>query len=134
MVVDQPGRGAVQEIGAGCADFRVRAGDLGFGFDAVRGTALAAGQPSLIPGESLCPAGQLARIGDFLPAGGDREVLDAKVHAHDGARGGKLFRAGRRPHNNQASSIAPFRISATRRRGERRFLPGLKSGVSTPQL
>ena len=45
----------------------------------------------------------------------------------------QMFTARRDPHNNQASPIAPFRISAARERGERRFLPGLKSGVSTPR-
>ena len=34
---------------------------------------------------------------------------------------------------NQAYPRAPSRTSVTRRKGGRRFLPGLKSGVSTPQ-
>jgi hypothetical protein len=52
----------------------------------------------------------------------------------EGHARGKIAALVRRPHGNQASPIAPFGISVTRGRGERRFLPGPKSGVSTPQL
>ena len=41
----------------------------------------AAGEPPLVAGESLSPAGQLLRVRDLLPIRGDREVLDAEVHA-----------------------------------------------------
>jgi len=40
----------------------------------------------------------------------------------------------RHPHSNQAYLIALNQISTTHRRGEPRFLTGLKAGVSTPQL
>jgi hypothetical protein len=69
MAADQGRGGAVQEVGAGRADFPVRAGDLGPGLDPVRGAFLAAGHPALIPGQGLCPAGQLPRVGDLVPAG-----------------------------------------------------------------
>ena len=48
VAADQGRGGAVQEIGTGRADFPVRAGDLRPGLGAVRGTALAAGQPPLV--------------------------------------------------------------------------------------
>ena len=113
MVADQGGGGAVQEIGAGRADLPVRAGDLRPGLDPVRGTALAAGQPALIPGQGLCPAGQLPRVGDLCSLGGDREVLDTQVHAHDRAGGGKLFRAGapRRRRRRTSARTGPGRRS-----------------------
>jgi hypothetical protein len=92
MVADQPGRGAVQEIGAGRLYFPVRAGDLRLRLGPVRGAALAAGKPPPVAGKSLSPAGQRARVGDLLPVRGDREILDAQVDSGDRARGGKLVR------------------------------------------
>ena len=59
-----------------------------------RRTALAAGQPPLVAGQVLFPAGQLPRVGDLHPAGGDGEILDAQVHAGHGTRRGKLAGAG----------------------------------------
>src|SRR5205807_1757658 len=55
VVADQAGRGAVQEVGAGRADFPVRAGDLGPGLGPVRRALLTAGQAPLIPGQVPFP-------------------------------------------------------------------------------
>ena len=68
VVADQPGTGAVQEIGPGRADFAVRAGNLRFGFRPVRGAFLAAGQAALIAGQGVRPAGQLAGMRIFSPS------------------------------------------------------------------
>jgi hypothetical protein len=39
----------------------------------------------------------------------------------------------RRPHDKKPYSTKSGSVNVTRREGERRFLPGLKTGVSTPQ-
>ena len=45
-------------------------------------------------GPERVPAGELPRVEDILPVAGHSEVLDAEVHAHDGARRGQLLRVG----------------------------------------
>ena len=85
------GRRTVQEISPGGADLPVRAGHLRLRFPPVRGAFLAAGQPALIPGQGVRPAGQLPGISGLLPIRRHREGLDAQVHADDRACGRKLF-------------------------------------------
>ena len=81
MVPDEASGGAVEEIGAGGADFAVGAGDLRLSFGAVRGPLLAAGQPPLVVGQVPGPAFQVPGVGDPLPVAGDREVGDPQVNA-----------------------------------------------------
>ena len=62
VVADQAGGGAVQEIGAGGADFPVYAGHLGPGFGLVRGLLLAASQPPLVAAEVTFPPGHAPAV------------------------------------------------------------------------
>ena len=89
MVADEPGGGAVQEVGPRRADLAVGAGDLGPGLGSVGGPLLAAGQAPLAAGQAAFPPGQVARVRDLVPVAGDGEVLDAQVHPDQGAGGGK---------------------------------------------
>ena len=67
MVADQPGGGAVQEVGAGRADLAVGVGYLGPGLGPVRGAPLAAGKPPLVAGEICSRRASMRGLGILSP-------------------------------------------------------------------
>ena len=117
---DQPGRGAVQEVGPRRADLPVRAGDLGLSLGSVRGALLAAGQAPLVAGQAALPSGQAARVRDLPPVRRDREVLDAQVHTHDGTGGGKMRGLGHLDGEGDVPAAARVAGDRHRARVERR--------------
>jgi hypothetical protein len=114
VVADHLGGGAVQEVDPRRADLAVRPGDLGPGLGPVDGALLAAGQAPLVAGQAAFPASQATRVGDLLPVAGDGEVLDAQVHAHDGADGGQ--RRGLGHLHGEGDVPAAARVAGDRHR------------------
>jgi hypothetical protein len=85
----------VQEVLPRVGHSRVRPGHLHRGLDAVMGARLAAGQPALVPPETLLVPFPVLRVRDLLPIGKDGQVGQPEIEAYLLPGGGDRDRIGR---------------------------------------